>query len=508
MITNLKALLVVMALALAVFHIAKPICLQFMAEADFSRRRKVWLALTVTAFVSPSFWIYAFVAFAVLLWAGKKENNPIALYALLLHVIPPVNVELPAIIVNRLFDLNNFRILALAVLIPKAWQLMHAKDKSAFGNHKKIDQFMWAYFFLQLILQMPYEDLTNTFRRGLLLVLDSLVVFYVVSRTCNSRQTIGEVVATFCLGFALMVPVAVFESQKVWLLYTGVADTWDVSMVASYLFRGDSLRAQASAGHSLVLGYFLSMGFGLWLYISSKNQITKKHYFGMVFFWMGLLAAYSRAPWLTAIFAYCIFVVMSPNGAKKIIKVAIFASVGAGVLLLLPIGQRIIDTLPFIGTVDASNVDYRKRLADASWSLIAQNPFFGDPFFEEHLESMRQGQGIIDLVNTYASTAMLNGCIGLLLFVGPITIAIINSWSVVRMSRGVDSDLQMLGAALIACMLGTSVFLATCSFYIGIPIVYYLIIGLASGYGQLRPTKVEEARSVMSGGVGLRYQKS
>ena len=52
MITNLKAMIVVLAIAMAVFIIAKPICLRFMAEHDFSRRRNVWFALTLAAFIS------------------------------------------------------------------------------------------------------------------------------------------------------------------------------------------------------------------------------------------------------------------------------------------------------------------------------------------------------------------------------------------------------------------------------------------------------------------------
>ena len=50
MIINIKALIVVLALAAAVFRLGKPIALQFSDELDFSRRRNVWLAsITSTA---------------------------------------------------------------------------------------------------------------------------------------------------------------------------------------------------------------------------------------------------------------------------------------------------------------------------------------------------------------------------------------------------------------------------------------------------------------------------
>src|SRR5258708_30847236 len=103
LITNLKAMIVVLTVATGVFIIARPICLRFMAPDDFTRRRNVWFALTVTAFVSPSFWLYALVAAILLMWTARKDRNPVALYALLMFVIPPnIMFEVPIAGINRL----------------------------------------------------------------------------------------------------------------------------------------------------------------------------------------------------------------------------------------------------------------------------------------------------------------------------------------------------------------------------------------------------------------------
>ena len=61
MLLNLKALVVILGIAMMVFIIAKPICLRFMAENDFVRRRNTWVALTIVAFLSPSFWLFVIV---------------------------------------------------------------------------------------------------------------------------------------------------------------------------------------------------------------------------------------------------------------------------------------------------------------------------------------------------------------------------------------------------------------------------------------------------------------
>ena len=488
MFTNIKALVFILGAAIIVFMLAKPICLRFMTETDFCRRRNVWLVLTVTAFLSPSFWLYALVALPLMFSAGQKDGNPVALYVLLLHVIPPYSVEIPPIIINRIFDVNNYRLLAVAILLPVAWRFLTSKKKTAFKGFKAIDGFMWSYFALQLVLLLPNEEITNTFRRAFLMLLDDILLLYVVTRSCMERKKIIEVMLLYCLASAIMAPIAVIESQKSWYLYTGLASVWGIPIDSLYLMRDGSLRSQVSAGHSLQLGYLFAMAFCFWLYISSHVPSRLKRIIGVIGVWMGLIAALSRAPWITAVLTYFAYVTFSPNGITKLLKALLVTIPVAGLVLILPIGAKIIDMMPFVGTVDSANVDYREQLAATSWELIKKNPFFGDAFFMDHMEHLRQGQGIIDLVNVYATMALTYGGVGLLFFIGPIVLGAISAWQVSRNSANSDIDLSLLGACLLACILGTAFFIITASFIQGIPKVYYLLTGLAAAYGQLQQT--------------------
>src|ERR1700690_4555305 len=97
MTASFKALIVVLAIAIVVFRMAKPIALRFSTEGDFARRRNVWFILTITAFLSPNFWVYALLAFPLFLWAGRKDSNPVAFYLLLLQVIPETGVDIPTV---------------------------------------------------------------------------------------------------------------------------------------------------------------------------------------------------------------------------------------------------------------------------------------------------------------------------------------------------------------------------------------------------------------------------
>src|SRR5271154_1462832 len=118
MMLQLKELVVLLGIGSVVYLLAKPVALKFIPAKDFNRRRNVWFALTVVALISPSFWIFAAVAIPVFVFAGRKDSNPAALYIFLLQIIPPVSFRIPVMGISSLFELNNYLLLALCVMMP------------------------------------------------------------------------------------------------------------------------------------------------------------------------------------------------------------------------------------------------------------------------------------------------------------------------------------------------------------------------------------------------------
>jgi hypothetical protein len=486
MFYTLKPLVVVMGIALIVFTMARPWCLRFMSPEDYVRRRNVWLTLTVVAFASPSFWVYAVVALVLLAWAAQKDSNPLALYVTMLHVVPPIGFYIPMVGINQLFQLNNYRILSLAVLLPLAVRVFRSPPAPSTRTRLVMDCFLVAFLLLQLALLVPYESFTNTLRRGFLLTLDIVLVYYVFSRGCVTRRVIHDVMAALCLTCAIFAAIAVFETAKGWLLYQSLGDHWGQPIEFAWLMRGDALRSQASLGHALLLGYMLAMGFGFMLYLAQTVRSRSVASVLAAWLWLGLLAAYSRGPWLVAAIAFFTFVALQPAGMARFVKYGFLAVVGVAGVLLSPWGGRVIASLPMIGTVDLETVEYRRRLADVSWQLIQQNPLLGNPFVLTQMEELRQGQGIIDLVNSYASTALLYGVPGLVLFVGVFAGALTTVWRMQKRWSALDLDVTSLGACLVGCLLGTLVMLAVASFGQGLAWMSWILAGMAAGYGNLQ----------------------
>ncbi len=267
MLANIKALIVVLACASLVFALAKSLFLRFTAAEDFARRRFVWFALTIAAFLSPSFWLYLLIALPLLVWAGWRDSTPPALFVFLYFVIPPVSIAIPTVIVQQLFALTNARVLALAVLLPAVLARSTAPGDGRRNRLDGLDLVLLSYGALQLVLLMPYESITNTMRRGFLFFLDIYLVYFAFSRLLKDRQQLADVMGGLCLAAALFAPLAAFESLRTWLLYINISEMWGDASRLAWLMRDESLRAQVATGHSITLGYFIVLAIGSWMYL-------------------------------------------------------------------------------------------------------------------------------------------------------------------------------------------------------------------------------------------------
>jgi len=479
MTTNLKALVVVLVLGGLMFHLARPLATRFMADEDFLRRRNLWLLLTVAAFASPSFWIFTPIALLLCAKAGRSDPNPAALFMVAIAAVPPVTLPIPTIGIGALFDLNLPRILALSVLLPVAVRLWgKPREAQVSGALRLIDLGVAGFILIQMVVLLPYDTVTNILRHGLHFVLDFGLVYYVLSRTLTREVRLYEALAAFTLSCAVLAPISLFETLRHWLLYQGLGEQWGRPDPFAWLFRGDALRAQATAGHSLTFGFQMAIGFGFALALSRSLGRPKLSWLLGGLMWVGLISAYARAPWLAAGMFAIVFAALAPGGAANLKRLMLWSMIGAGALLVSPWGDDVMDLLPFVGSVDSENVAYRQQLAQTSWNLILKNPVLGDPLVLRDMESLRQGQGIIDLVNSYASVALFNGLVGLTLFVGPLLLSSVLAYRLSQARRDAAPADALLGAALVGAMLATLFYIATSGF----GWLLYALLGMMTAY--------------------------
>ncbi len=490
--THLRALVVILAVALAVLWWVRPVaCERAINPLDYKRRATLWVSLTLIAFLSHNYWLFVVISVPMMAIAGARDSNRFSLYLFILFAIPLFQVEVPGLgVFERLLVFDHMRWMSIVLLLPAYWALRAKPEVEPFGR-TTTDKFVLAYMLLWFILQMLATTMTNLFRISVYGFLDVFLPYYVASRALRNLRDYRDALMSFVVALLIMCPLAAFEFVRSWLLYNGL----EVAMgqgrwgFGGYLGRGDGgpVRAIVSAGHPIALGYFMVVGLAMMVFL--RKSITNNR--SALLLWLGLsvglVAAMSRGPWVGAAAMGVVIMVTGPKVASKVLKVGLWS------LLLIPIalsteqGQKMIDYLPFIGTVESANVDFRQRLVEVSLGVLSHFPFFGALDYMSHpdMEQMRGSDGIIDMVNAYLGIAMATGVVGLTLFAMPFLLVMLGILRALYLLPDKNDELHFLGRALLAAIVGILVTIGTVAAIVAIPFVYLAVVGMGVGYLRL-----------------------
>lgn len=515
MAEHLRALVVILALALAAFAIAKvPLCQGAVRLEDFKRRRNLWFAVTLIAFLSHNFWLMCVLTGTLVGLYAQRDSNPLALYFGLLFAVPPITAQIPGVgPINYFFDLHYIRLLNLCILFPAAVRLAIRGATQPSGS-RGADLLVAGHLALVFVLTALVASFTGTARQAFMLALDIALPYYVASRSPMTREAFRELAAAFLLSTVILAGIAVFEFVWRWLLFSTLDDVLGIRWgFGNYLLRGEggALRALASTGHSIVLGYLLLIG-GAFLFFLERSLRPRALVVATgVVLLGGLVATVARGPWVGAVAMLAVVLSIGPGAGRRLAMLCAALVAVAILLALTPWGSVVVDHLPFIGSVEEGSVTYRKELFNVSMILVWQNPIFGsyDYLYSPIMEQMRQGEGIIDMVNTYLGVALASGFVGLALFVGPFVAAAFAVHRVRRSIAATDGEADALGRALLAALAGIAVTIATVSPINAVPTVYWTIAGLCVAYARVfsaarasavnepsRPEPVQAGRSV------------
>jgi hypothetical protein len=456
-----------------------------ISKEQFNRWRNTWIALTLIAFLSGNFWIYAILSTLLLAYARKNESNPFAFFVVLLFALPKIGNNIPGFgLINFLFSVDYITILSFTVLFPAYLALRKEPDTEPFLSYWT-DKLMLAYIILDMVLLMRDTTVTDAMRAGIASFAEMFLPYYVASRSIKNLQQFKEIFAALVIATMVTAVAAMFEYSRSWLLYANLKDvlgvTWEMG---AYLGRGDSLRALTTLGQPIILGYLMVIAIGAYLFFS--KQITSRYlrWLGWAIMLGGLYAPLSRGPWIGALVLITTFIAISPGAVKNLTKLAIVAALFIPLLSALPNGHKIIDLLPFIGHTDSENVDYRVRLIDSASIVFHRYPLFGSTKFYKELAAlgMTQGEGIVDVVNSYLFEVLEHGLVGLALFVGFFSIVIIRMALSLNLTADKSSEETDLGRAILASLIATMVTITSVSSILVLPIIYWVLSGVSLAY--------------------------
>jgi O-antigen ligase len=497
---HLRALVVILALASVVFLFAKaPACAVAMRAADFERRRNLWFAITLAAFLAHNFWVFIIAAAALLLLALPREPNKLAMFFFLLFAVPAIPEEIAGVGgIRHFFTIHYIRLLALAVLLPAFIGLRRQPDTEPFGRTLP-DKLIAGYIILNFLLMLTASTFTNTLRHGLFYAFtDVFLPYYVASRSLRNLQAFRDALMGYAVAALVLSVVAAFEFARHWLLYTSLENALGVQWnFGYYLERGEKiLRAQGTTGQPIPLGYVMAVGAAFFLYLRRAVLSPVAWGLGLLLLLAGLIAPLSRGPWIGAVVILLLFIATDRHAGLRFAILGMLGLIILPALLLTGAGETIVDHLPFVGTIEAHNVTYRQRLLEVCVQVILQNPFFGayGYIYSPAIQELRTGQGIIDIVNSYLGVGLSSGLIGLSLYAGFFIAVASSIFSAMRNLPDKNDERHLLGRVLFSTLLGIMVMIFTVSSITVIPVIYWCVAGLGVAYARmLAVTKVAES---------------
>jgi hypothetical protein len=139
----------------------------------------------------------------------------------------------------------------------------------------------------------------------------------------------------------------------------------------------------------------------------------------------GLLATISRGPILALGILVMGMVCLRFVSAWRFLLLSAVLVVAAAIAWDAGLGDTAVEAINSNTGADQQadfNVLYRQELLKTSVALIKQSPWFGVPNYLDQMADLKQGDGIVDLVNTYLIVTLNVGVVGLLLFLLPFLI--------------------------------------------------------------------------------------
>jgi hypothetical protein len=448
---------------------------------SFERRRNYWVIALIISFAVTNFYVAMVLLGAVFFWAAKKDPRPVSIYLMFLLAVPPAYREIEGFgPINQLFSLNAMRLLSLTVLLPLALQMIFRPDPKTKARNLSpwfTDVVVGLLALFILACHTPYETETQLMRRAFHLTVDMLLPYFVISRHVRDRAAVKDALGALFVCGLIVAPIAIFEHFKGWLLYETVYLNWQEVGFSIFLMRDTSLRAMVTSGHALVLGHFMVVCIGLLgIFRFELKGLRLVVVWGLLL--LALYSTVSRGPWVGAVIVILAMGLFTGKVLRFYGLASLSAALGITALLFSPWRDKVISYMPFIGSVDSSNVDYRQMLADTTWRLVQQRPWFGSVKTLLDMEHLRQGQGIIDLVNVYADYALHYGLIGAGLFVLFLSSGLLYGLLISLRSRKKDREMFFMAGNTAVALFGSMVLLVGVSDFQSIPRVYTALVAL------------------------------
>jgi O-antigen ligase len=255
---------------------------------------------------------------------------------------------------------------------------------------------------------------------------------------------------------------------------------WQLTM---RLMRGDFLRVQAASTAPIVLAMEMIFALGLWTYLRGVEWRRFPVLLAFFGFTCCLVFTFSRGPWIGAICFAAALVGLRKLGVKPFVWVLLLLLAAAVTAKAIGADEQVVSALGAIfgsSEQDLNTINYRRRLLDTALALLKQSPWLGVPDYASQMQDLKQGEGIIDLVNSYVAIALDTGVIGLVIYLFPYAVTIRRMLRVpgISMPQSSGTDAGRFGAAMVALTIAFLVTIFTTSTFSTVQFMMVMLLAL------------------------------
>jgi len=452
-------------------------------DAAWAKRAPFWI---FTGMFVIGMWGHSyFVASAALVLAlplfAKGRADAAALYCVLVVSLP---LMAQPIRVGSLYLIGADKYLFCALGLAIAFMI----------NRDKAEVLRRAHFGLPILIITALElaqardpSLTATVRQALPALLTILLPYLLLSRSLNNAEDARRYLLAFVLAGFCMAVIATVEARLHWLIYQQIEGRLGVHVaINGYAkMRAGVLRAPASFPESTTLGTFLALSFMAALAIRDSFTSRKKWYLVLFVLLCGLVSANSRGAFVAlavGLLAWDIYcrryrsLMLKAAAAGGIYFFALFAAQFSAFFAAM-VGK---------GSGTAATTDYRIQLLHRGMEEIHKHPYLGQNMKTalSHLEDLRQGEGIIDIVNGYINYGLTLGYPG----IAGLALAFLSLMLAMWVARRRLQNLRLIEPA--ACVFAVGTLSVLNSFFTGfggvISTSFYQICAVGSALWAMR----------------------
>lgn len=355
---------------------------------------------------------YAFLLLIPLLSIGKP-GELVRRYLLILPLFPAL---LQNYIVGGLY-LGDFS--AVDALNLGALTALVFTRRASGRSVMTIDAAVWVIFALSLLMETRGIPLNGILRSAFTTMLSVAPPFYLIARLVSTRRIASDAIVFMTLGAFCNAVVAAFEAVRGWPLYQAFYDTLGVPMglSATLSIRAGFLRAQGAVANPTMLGLILCIGLLAALALRPRFR-PAGWILTLLFFGVGAIGSQSRGAWLAIALGAALYFLYERRTALLAGLVSASVAASLAIAVFAPGNSKIAKLVGRGGQAEMT-ADYRKSLLSRGLEEIAAHPLTGQTRaqLEVSMNDMRQGEHIIDYVNTPLTVALTSGLGGGALYI-------------------------------------------------------------------------------------------